>query len=300
MITLAPTIERAGVQTAPRLAAALAALAEQVAPSVVSVGQRGGGNGAGVIWRADGIVVTNRHVVREDRVDVWTRDDRHFTGIVAARHPERDLAVIKVAATDLPAVAIGDSSVVRPGQLAIAFGHPVGYRGSVTVGVVAAAGQAATAEGPRTGDWIQTDVTLLPGNSGGPLLDATGRVIGINTMVQGDLSLAVPSAAVAHFVAGERPAGATGWIGVAGQIVPLRRADHQAGFLLTEVAENAPADRAGLIVGDVVVGVGELPVTDRETLPAALVRLKPGEAVRLLVLRGGEPRVFTVVPTERP
>jgi serine protease Do len=281
------------------LSEGLADLVATVAPSVVAVGQRGGGNGAGVVWREDGVIVTNRHVVRGDRVDVWTADERHFTGIVAARHPDRDLAVIKVAAEGLPAIAVGDSAIVRPGQLVVAVGHPVGYRNAATVGIVVASGQAATADGPRTGDWIQTDVTLLPGNSGGPLLDADGRVIGINTMVSGDLSLAVPSLAVEHFVAGERPGGERGFIGVSGQVVLLRRADHPAGFLLTEIAEGAPADRAGLIVGDVVVRVGGTPVTDQETLPGALLRLQPGAAIELDVLRGGEPRSFTVVPTER-
>ena len=301
MITIAPpqpTVS-AGILAAPALSAALADLVVRVAPSVVSLGQRGGGNGAGVIWRSDGVIVTNRHVVRGDRVDVWTADERHFTGIVAARHPDRDLAVVKVAAEELPAIEVGDSATVVPGQLAIAVGHPVGYRHAATVGVVVASGQATTSEGPRTGDWIQADVTLLPGNSGGPLLDAAARVIGINTMVSGDLSLAVPSLAVEHFVAGDRPGSAQGFIGVSGQVVLLRRADHPAGFLLTEIAEGAPADRAGLIVGDVVVRVGGTPVTDQETLPGALLRLQPGAAIELEVLRGGEPRSSTVVPTER-
>lgn len=276
----------------------LADLAARVSPSVVQVGQRGGGSGAGIVWRSDGVIVTNRHVVRDDRVDVWTLDGQHFTGIVAARHPDRDVAVIKVAAEGLPAAEIGDSATVRPGQLAVAIGHPVGYKAAAALGIVVASGQAATPDGPRTGDWIQTDVTLLPGNSGGPLLDAEGRVIGVNTMVQGDLSLAVPSQAVERFVAGERDGG-RGFIGVEGQIVPLRRADFPTGFLLTGLAEGAPADRAGLILGDIVVRVGESPVTDRETLPGALLRLKAGDAVVLDVLRGGEPRRFTVVPTER-
>ncbi len=298
MITIAPPATSAGLLAAPAVAADLAALAERVSSSVVQVGQRSGGNGAGIIWRSDGIIVTNRHVVRDDRVDVWTHDGQHFTGIVAARHPDRDVAVIKVAADGLPAAEIGDSSTVRPGQLALAIGHPVGYKLAAALGVVVASGQAATPDGPRTGDWIQTDVTLLPGNSGGPLLDATGRVIGVNTMVQGALSLAVPSMAVELFVAGERD-GARGFIGVEGQIVPLRRADFPVGLLLTGVAEGAPADRAGLILGDVIVRVGDVPVTDRETLPGALLRLRAVDAVVLEVLRGGEPRRFTVVPTER-
>jgi S1-C subfamily serine protease len=170
---------------------------------------------------------------------------------------------------------------------------------AVSAGIVVAAGQAATPEGPRTGDWLQADVTLLPGNSGGPLVDARGRVVGIATMVSGELSLAIPSQAVEIFVAGGRPGQVRGYLGVNGIVVPLRRADHPLGFLLTEVVEGTPADRAGLTVGDVVVALGERAIADQESLPAALLRLKPGEAVTVAVLRGGEPRSFVVVPTER-
>ena len=298
VISTLPAGPSAGSLAGPAISEAAAVIAERVNPSVVVVGLRGG-NGAGVIWRPEGIIVTNRHVVRDDRVDVVLADGRRFTGIVAARHPEHDLAVIKIAADDLPAIEVGDSSRVRPGQLVLAIGHPIGFRGAVTAGVVVAAGQAATIEGPRTGDWIQADVTLLPGNSGGPLVDARGRVVGINTMVSGALSLAVPSQAVERFVAGGQPGRVRGYLGVNGMVVPLRRPDHPVGFLLSEVAEGTPADRAGLLVGDVIVGIGEAVVTDQESLPAALLRLVPGEAVRIAVLRGGERRTFTVVPTER-
>ncbi len=279
------------------ISAAIAAVADWVRQSVPVVLGRGG-NGAGVVWRPDGQIVTNAHVVRDDRVDVLFSDGRRFTGIVAARHPDRDIAVIKIAADDLPAVEVGDSSAVRPGQLAIAIGHPVGFREAVTAGIIVAAGQAATQGGPRTGDYLQTDVTLLPGNSGGPLLDAWGRVIGINSMVSGRLSLAIPSQAVERFVDGGK-SGSAVYLGINGVVVPLRRQDHTAGFLLTEILEGTPADRAGLIVGDVVVVIGSTSVTDQESLPAALLRLAPGEAVNLSVLRGGEPRSFVVVPTER-
>jgi serine protease Do len=283
----------------PELDAAAAALVARVAPSVVVIGVRGGGGGAGVIWRPEGIVVTNRHVVSDDRVDVTLAGGHRYTGIVAARHPDRDLAVVKIAETDLPAAAVGDSATVRPGQLVFAIGHPVGFRGAATAGVIVAAGQAATPEGPRAGDWLQADVTLMPGNSGGPLIDVEGRVIGISTMISGDLSLAVPSAAVERFVAGEQPGGAQGYLGVNGMLVPLRRADHAVGLLLTDVAEGGPADRGGLIVGDVIVGIGHVPIVDQESLPAAILRLAPGAAVEIDVLRGGEPRRFTIVPTER-
>ena len=280
------------------LSEAIADIAAEVRKSVVLIGQNGS-HGAGVIWRSDGIVVTNRHVLRGDRVDVVLDDGRKLTGIVAARHPDRDLAVVKIAADDLHPAALGDSSTVRPGQLAIAVGHPPGLRSAASAGIIVAAGQAATLEGPQTGDWLQTDVTLRPGNSGGPLVDARGGVIGINTMVSGRLSLSIPSSAVERFVAGERPGDPRAWLGVNGMTVPLRQPGHATGFLLTEVAEGSPADRSGLIVGDIVVAVGEIEVVDAESVPAAVMRLNPGEAIEVAILRGGEPRRFTVVPTER-
>ncbi|MFN8594206.1 MAG: trypsin-like peptidase domain-containing protein [Thermomicrobiales bacterium] len=282
----------------PTLADDLAAIVAAVKPSVVLIGQNGG-HGAGVIWRSEGIIVTNRHVLRDDRVDVIFDDGRRLTGIVAARHPHHDLAVVKVAAEGLPAVRLGDSSTVRPGQIAIAIGHPQGMRSAATMGIIVAAGQAATLEGPRTGDWIQTDLTLRPGNSGGPLIDAHGAVIGINTMVSGRLALSIPSSAVERLVAGEHPGDPRAWLGLDGLVVPLRLQDHDAGFLLSAVAEGSPADRAGLIVGDVIVAIGGKPVIDAESVPAAVMRLVPGQAVEVDILRGGEPRRFTVVPTER-
>jgi serine protease Do len=295
-ITLEPPM--APVLPGLALAEGIAAIAAEVKPSVVLIGQPGS-HGAGVIWRSDGVVVTNRHVLREDRVDVYLDDGRRLTGIVAARHPERDLAVVKVAASDLPAVRLGDSSTARPGEIVLAMGHPQGLRSAVTAGIIVAAGQAATMEGPRTGDWIQTDVTLRPGNSGGPLINARGGVIGINTMVSGQLSLSIPSSAVEHFVAGERPGDPRAWLGVNGLTVPLRQGGPAAGFLLSEVAEGSPADRAGLMVGDIIVAIGEVTVVDAESVPAAILRLQPGGAVEIAILRAGEPRRFTVVPTER-
>ena len=281
-------------------AAVSAAAAEIVARvrASVPVVVAGNGNGAGVIWRSDGQIVTNKHVARSDRVDVVLSDGRKFTGIVAARHPHRDLAVIKIAAEGLPAVEVGDSSTVKPGQIVIAIGHPIGFREAATTGIVVAAGQAATEGGPRHGDFLQTDVTLLPGNSGGPLVDAWGRVIAINTMVNGRLSLAIPSQAVERFVDGGSR-GTAAYLGINGIVVATRRVDYPVGFLITEVIDGTPADRAGMIVGDVVVSIGERAVTDQESLPATLLRLVPGEPVELATLRGGEPRTFVVVPTER-
>jgi serine protease Do len=280
------------------ISAALDEVTRSARESLVLISRRGG-NGAGVIWTSDGRIVTNHHVVGNDReIEVVLADGRKLPGEVTARHNTRDLAIVQVNETGLAAARIGDSSTVRPGQLAIAIGHPLGFRDSVTMGIIVASGQAASDEGPRTGDFLQSDVTLAPGNSGGPLLDAEGRVIGINSMIAGRLSLAIPSQAAARFVAGNQP-GLGAYIGVAGVMVLLRGASQRVGFLLNDIVDGGPADRAGLIVGDIIVAIGEAPVIDQESIPAAMLRLVPGDAVTISVLRGGEPRAFVVVPTER-
>jgi S1-C subfamily serine protease len=282
------------------LSGEIAEIARAARESTVLV-YRGGGNGAGVIWRSDGEIVTNSHVVGDGKqVDVVLADGSKYTGIVASRHPDRDLAVIKIAADGLPAAEVGDSSTVRPGQIAIAVGHPLGYRDAVTAGIVVASGQAATEGGPKMGDHIQADLTLLPGNSGGPLIDAWGRVIGINTMVAGALALAIPSQAVERFVAGGPTVRPLAYLGIEVFFAPeLRRDGFTAGLVLTGVVEGSPADRAGLIIGDIVVAFADVSVVDQESLPAALLRLKPGDPVTVSVLRGDQLRSFTVVPTER-
>src|SRR5262245_37514712 len=279
-------------------ASQLADLAERLTKSVALIGHRGG-NGAGVIWRSDGQLVTNSHVASGDRADVVLADGRKYEGVVKARHRSRDLAIVKIDADELPAIEVGDSSTVRPGQLAFAIGHPFGLRNAVTAGIIVAAGQAITDEGPQTGDHLQADVALGPGNSGGPLVDAWGRVIGINTMVAGRLSLEIPSQAVERFVLGASNGEGSAYLGVIGVLVDLRRPDQDVGFLLTQIEDGTPADRAGLIIGDIVVAIGERMVIDQESVPAAILRLKPGEAVTIHVLRGGERREFVVVPTER-
>lgn len=287
----------AGLRPTQLFSAAAAEVVERVGSSVVVVGHRGG-DGAGVIWREDGIIVTNRHVAQRDRQQVTLRDGRQFEGQVVDRHPDRDLAVIKIDATGLPAATASDSSTVRPGQLVFAIGHPIGYRDAVTSGIIVASGQATTEEGPRTGDWLQADVTLLPGNSGGPLVDVHGGVVGISTMIAGRLSLAVPSNTVSHFVSG-RGAGQA-YLGIGGFVIDLRGQPQPVGFIISELTEGSPAERAGLLAGDIILRLGQYNITDQESLPAAIMRLTPGAAVNADVIRAGEPRTFTIVPAERP
>jgi serine protease Do len=282
------------------LSVEIAEVVERARQSVVAV-IREGGNGAGVIWRSTGEIITNAHVVSsEQSVVVEFADHRRLTGIVAARHPERDLAIVKVAADDLPAAEIGNSSTVRPGQIAIAIGHPFGFRDAVTAGVVVASGQAATEHGPQMGDHLQADLTIRPGNSGGPLLDAQGRVIGINTLVAGALAMAIPSQAVERFVRGGTGNQPAAYLGIEVRYVPaLRRSSFISGLVLTDVVEGGPADRAGLIIGDVIVAFAEITIVDQESLPATLLKLQPGAPVNISVLRGDDLRTFVVVPAER-
>jgi serine protease Do len=153
--------------------------------------------GSGVIWRPDGLIVTNAHVAAGGRhAEVVLADHRALPALVVARDREVDLALLRVGAAGLPAAAVGDSDRLRAGDLVLAVGHPFGLGGAVSAGIV------HIAPGRRGGKptWIQSDLRLAPGNSGGPLADGRGRVVGINTMVGGGLALAVPSHIVTAFV----------------------------------------------------------------------------------------------------
>lgn len=279
--------------------AELNALYERLRPSVVQV-YRGNGNGAGTIWRADGLIVTNNHVAgSSEKLQIILSDGRRFDGQVAARDPEKDLALVEVEANDLPAAEIGDSTRVRPGQLVITMGHPHGQVDMLTAGIIVAAGQTATERGPRSGDLIQMDAHIAPGNSGGPLIDVEGRVLGINAMVSGRLGMAIPSAAVERFVAGLVPSGANAYLGVNGVIANLPNSPQPVGFVLTDVIDGTPAARAGLMIGDVILSIAGEAIVDQESIPAAMLRVHAGQEVEIGLTRGGEPRSFIVIPTER-
>src|SRR5260370_5352788 len=173
-------------------------IAERLRRSTVEVRLRGANaGGSGIIASPDGDIVTNAHVARG--ADAWVRlwDGRELQASVLARDPRRDLATLKVGATGLPAAAFGDSSTLRVGELVMAVGHPMGFIGALTTGVVHALG-AISGFGAQS--WVLADVRLAPGNSGGPLADAYGRVIGINTMIVQGLGAAVPGNAVTTFL----------------------------------------------------------------------------------------------------
>jgi len=251
---------------------------------VVFAGQRG--NGSGVIWSADGSIVTNAHVARASQMRVQLWDGREFDATLVSRDTSRDLAELRISATSLPAATAADSSQVRPGELAIAIGNPLGFVGALTTGVIHAVGPLR-AFGSQP--WVQADVRLAPGNSGGPLADARGSVIGINTMVAGRLALAVPSNAVSSFLAAD-PIDA--WLGVIVAPVRVPRPGSRSkafGLVLLEVEPGSPAANASLLPGDILLGTDEKSFSSLDDLAASLKGSGP-RLVRLAFLRGNYER----------
>ena len=263
-------------------------IAEQLRRSTVLIHSGGRGNGSGVIWSGEGLIVTNAHVVHGSNVCVQLWDGREFEAAVTARDPRRDLAALRISANSLPAASPADSSQLRPDELAIAIGNPLGFVGALTTGVIHAIGPLR-ALGSQT--WVQATVRLAPGNSGGPLADARGHVIGVNTMVAGRLALAIPSNAVRDFLAaGPRSA----WLGVSVHPVRLPRANgHKFGLVLLEVEPGSPAAQASLMTGDILLGTEERPFQSIDDLAKAM----DGQGLRLLrleFLRGDYSRVRRV------
>lgn len=252
-------------------------IAEQLRRSTVLIHDGRRGNGSGVIWSSDGVIVTNAHVARPSALTVQLWDGSELKGVVASRDARRDLAELRIKASSLPAAIPADSSRVRPGEIAIAIGNPLGFVGALTTGVVHGVGPLRGLGGQT---WIQADVRLAPGNSGGPLADARGHVIGINTMVAGRLALAIPSNVVTGFLS----AGACdGWLGVTVRPVrlPVGVGPNNFGLVLLEVEAGSPAAAASFMIGDILIGTEETPFTFPEDLSQAL----QGNGPRLLRLR---------------
>lgn len=270
-------------QTPSGLTDAFVEMAAQLRRATVQVrGHRSPGGGSGVIWRPDGLIITNAHVARGPQAILELADGRKFDAAVTARDERRDLAALKVEATGLPAAAIGDSDGLRVGELVLAVGNPLGLNGALTTGVVHA---APAPDGPRRQAWVRADVRLAPGNSGGPLADARGRVIGVNSMIAGGLALAVPSNAVERFLTGgaARPA-----LGITMQPVRLPLDGRVIfGLLIVETASGSPAETAGLLTGDTIIGIGGALFARPDSLMYALYDLAPGDTLRLAIVRGG-------------
>jgi serine protease Do len=271
--------------------AGLGEVAERVRRYTVLVQPGGRGSGSGVIWNSDGSIITNAHVASGSRVEVTLWDGREFTAEVSARDPRRDLAALCISATNLAVAMTADSSRVRQGEIAIAVGNPLGFLGAMTMGVIQS---VAPLRGLGRRTWLQSDVRLAPGNSGGPLADVHGRVIGINTMVAGRLALAIPSNEVAQFLLGE-----TGghWLGVSVSAVRLPKpSEPRTGLAVLGIDPGSPAARASLLPGDILIGTDEQKFSSAQSLAEALQNNSTG-ILRLHFLRGDYQKVRRVTVT---
>jgi S1-C subfamily serine protease len=271
------------------------------------------GQGSGVIIDQGGLIVTNNHVIEEaNRVQVTLKDGRTYIGEVVGSDEATDIAVVRVDARDLPAATLGDSESLRVGQFALAMGNALGLPGGPTVslGVISATGRPLPGSDFIFEGLLQTDAAVNPGNSGGPLADISGRVIGINTAMlpfaQG-VGFAIPINTVKR-IAGEilekgrvsRP-----WIGISG--VDLNKAisrryeiQVESGFLVAELVPGSPAQAAGMRVGDVIVGAEGVEVRRTKDLLLALSRQPVGQPLDLTVLRNGYRIRLEVRPAEAP
>jgi len=304
---------------------AVTGAAEQVGPAVVSVevrhrverrgrGREVPGSGSGFVFTPDGFVLTNSHVVHgATRVEAAFPDGRRVRAELVGDDPATDLAVLRVPPVSLTVAELGDSATLRVGQLVVAIGNPLGFQSTVTAGVVSALGRSFRSVGGRLiDDVIQTDAALNPGNSGGPLVDARGRVVGVNTAVilpaQG-ICFAV-GINTAKFVTGQLIRHGKirrGRIGVAGQTVPLLRLaqralgiDAKSGVLVTGVEPDSPAARAGLASGDTIVEYEGSAVTGIDDLHRLLTADRIGVATSVVVLRGAERLQLPITSVESP
>jgi S1-C subfamily serine protease len=286
---------------------------ETVGPAVVRIEVDRGG-GSGVIFTPDGLILTNNHVVaRSARLTALLPDGRSLRADLVGRDADTDLAVIRIGADGgaLPWATLGNSLSVRVGQVAIAIGNPYGFHHSVTAGIVSALGRSLRSQSGRLmDDIIQTDAALNPGNSGGPLVNTRGDVIGINTAIvvpaQG-LCFAIASN-TARFVAAKLIRDGRirrSYIGVAGQTVPIPRALARSqrlavssGVLVVSVEPNSPAALAEVREGDLILGCDGDPVTSVEELHRQLTEDRVAVPTAVTILRRGQRRRLTVVPAE--
>ena len=295
-------------------AGSVTAVAAKLLPSVVSIGT-GNGSGSGVVISADGYILTNNHVVQGARsVGVTFVNNKELPARTIGLDPDTDLAVVKVDATGLQAAELGRSSGAQVGDPVVAIGSPLGLAGTVTSGIVSALNRRVEGGGaaPTLFNLIQTDAAINPGNSGGALADAGGRVIGINTAIASlgagsiGLGFAIPIDE-ARSVADEiiRTGKATHpFLGVNLRTITAELAQQfdglSEGALIGEVTPGAPADRAGLRSGDVIVELGGTPVKSVDDLIVAIRGHKIGEEVTVVYVRDGQRRTAKAVLAEKP
>ena len=298
---------------------------EKVSPSVVNIEvhqqaarSRSGeprerrGGGSGFVFTPDGLILTNSHVVHSaTRIEVTLSDGSRVSAHTVGDDPATDLAVIRIDASNLPAIQLGDSQQLRPGQMAIAIGNPYGFQSTVTAGVISALGRSLRSySGRLIEDVIQTDAALNPGNSGGPLVDSRGQVIGVNTATilpaQG-ICFAI-GINTAKFVASRLLRDGKirrSYIGISAQTVPIHRRvvrfynlPKETGVVVVGVEPNSPARAAGLREGDVIVALDEKPIAGVDDLHRLLTDAQVGARCALTIVRHTERLILSILPEE--
>jgi S1-C subfamily serine protease len=301
--------------------------AEKVSPSVVYIQvtstrttrrqeqREATGSGSGFVFTPDGFILTNSHVVHgASKIDVALMDGRRFQAQLIGDDPDTDLAVIRINAPNLVPASLGSSNLIRVGQLVIAIGNPYGFQYSVTAGVVSALGRSLRAQSGRLMDGvIQTDAALNPGNSGGPLVNTRGEVVGVNTatILPAQGICFATSINTAKFVAGRliRDGRITrSYIGFAGQNVPIpRRVVRfyqlmvESGVLIVSFENNAnqsPAKEAGLLAGDLIIEFDGYPISGIDDLHRLLTDERIGRKTPVTIIRGTQKLTIDVVPRE--
>ena len=302
---------------------AVTSVVEAVGPAIVSVstgqGRAGGdfeaaGAGSGFVITPDGYIVTNSHVVAQAReIQAAFVDGRKLDALVVGSDPPTDLAIIRVSGAGFPYAELGDSSALRVGQLVIAVGNPFGFQSTVSTGVISALGRALRSQDGRLiENIIQHTAPLNPGNSGGPLVDSHGRVIGVNTaiiaMAQG-IGFAIPSATARTVIPQLLAKGRVerSYVGVIGyrraldrRVVRFHKLNKDSGVEVVSLDPGGPSQRAGLLPGDILVAINEVDVTSPDDLFRFLAGWPVGRPLGLSALRRAEKLEFEVVPGEAP
>jgi S1-C subfamily serine protease len=292
---------------------------EKLSPSVVHIqvasrrrGKESEGSGSGFIFAPDGFVLTNSHVVRDaTHMDAVLMDGRRLAADLVGDDPDTDLAVVRVHESGLPPARLGDSESLKVGQLAIAIGNPLGFQCTVTAGVVSALGRSLRSQSGRLIDnVIQTDAALNPGNSGGPLIDSRGEVIGVNTAIilgaQG-LCFATPINTAQYVVPRLIRDGRIrrGWLGIGGQNMKVPpHAAHvlglraESGVLVISVEPGSPAERAGFHDRDLLVEFDGQPISSIDDLHRQLTEERIGKTAEVVVVRHSQRLSLRPVPRE--
>ncbi len=290
------------------LSEALAEMADRGGRGVVRVEARRRLPASGIVWSADGLVVTAHHIVRrDDNIQVGLPDGRAVAATLVGRDPSTDLAVLRAEATDLTPAVWATPDGLRVGHLVLALGRP-GRTVQATLGIVSALGNEwRTPAGGKLDRYLQTDVVMYPGFSGGPLVDAAGQVLGLNTsaLLRG-VSLTVPAPTVRRVVEALQAHGRMrrGFLGVGAQAVRLpeaiaRQVGQETGLLLVSVNPGGPAEKAGLLLGDTILSLDNHPVRQMDDLLALLTAERVGVTTSVRFVRGDQVQERSVVIGER-